>query len=115
MARAIAQVAQAFPGLSKTQLEILLDRMVANGFTDSRAMDAVNHVIDTHESWSQPPSIASFIRFDRKVRIYTHKDVCQDEIWDYVEMIRVDGCDKPRWAMQEDVRRYGLTLWGSDH
>ena len=119
IARAIAQAAKAFPGLSKAQLQILSDRMMANGFTDRRAMDAVNHVIDTYEGWGKQPNVANFIKFDRKVRIYTHKDVCQGDLWDYVEAIRVDGCDKPRWSMQEDVRRYGLTIWDnskdSDH
>lgn len=67
MAEAEKRALKAFPALSLEQIDILHDRFVENGFTDQRAMDAVNHVID-HHVYGGTPNIAAFISYDRRVK-----------------------------------------------
>lgn len=113
--RALGLASQAFPLLSKEQLELLKDRMIENGFTDQRAIDAVNHVIDNYEGWNKTPNIANFIGFDRRVNTLTYRELNlkhdKGEIaWD--DYVAVDvGLEKPRWVKREDSTRFGLKRW----
>ena len=115
LVRALGRAVQAFPSLSKEQLEILKDRMIENGFTDQRAIDAVNHVIDNFEGWNKTPNIANFIGFDRRIKTLTHRELNlkhdKGEIeWD--DYVPVDvGLEKPKWVKREEVVRYGLKRW----
>lgn len=115
LVRALGLAAQAFPSLSKEQLEILKDRMIENGFTDQRAIDAVNHVIDSFEGWNKTPNVANFIGFDQRIKTLTYRELNyrhdKGEIeWD--DYVPVDaGFEKPRWVRREDEVRYGLKRW----
>ena len=117
LVRALGRAVQAFPSLSKEQLEILKDRMIENGCTDQRAIDAVNHVIDNFEGWNKTPNIANFIGFDRRIKTLTHRELNlkhdKGEIeWD--DYVPVDvGLEKPKWVKREEVVRYGLKRWVS--
>ena len=93
-------------------VKLLRDRFKANGFCDKRMEDAVNYVIDNYTGFDKLPTIADFIRYDKKVKIYTHGEVTENNLWGTVEAIDV-GLDKPRWAKKEDVEKYGIKKWGS--
>jgi hypothetical protein len=74
MAIAETKALRAFPLLSREQIEILHDRFIENGFTDQRAMDAVDHVIDTHV-YGRTPNIAAFISYDRRVKAFSWNEL----------------------------------------
>jgi len=106
---------QAFPKMTDGVSRIILERMADNGFTCCRAIDAVNHVIDTYEGWDKCPNVANFVGFDRRVKTLSYAELNQrhdkgEVAWADYEPIDV-GLDKPRWARREDVERYGLTRW----
>lgn len=110
MAAAIDRINVAFPSLSAEQLALIKDRMIVNGFGDDRAMAAVNHVIDSFDSWSRTPAVADFIKYDKRVKTYTHSEMC-DACLDG-ELVPVDmGGKKPRWAKKEDLGAFGLKRW----
>ncbi len=120
----------AFPKLfnGKKQKEItdfillLTERIRANGFTDERFQDAVNNVIDNFTSWTREPSIADFISFDKKVKIYSPEDLMkkykdsyyygakEDPINRYY--VRVDiGIGEAMFALKADAEKYKMKLW----
>lgn len=106
---------QAFPKMTDGVARLIIDRMAANGFTNRRAADAVNYVIDTYEGWDKCPNVANFIGFDRRVKVLTYRELnyLHDEgkvAWDDYRAVDV-GLDKPRWARNEDVELYRLERW----
>lgn len=106
---------QAFPKMTNGVGRLIIDRMVANGFTNRRATDAVHNVIDTYEGWDKCPNVANFIGFDKRVKVLTYRELnyLHDEgklAWDDYEAVDV-GLDKSRWARKEDVQQYGLKRW----
>lgn len=106
----IEKLKKAFPKASPGYFEVLKDRFVENHFCDERVIDSVNYVIDTYEGWDKLPNIANFIGYDRKVKLYTYKEVCENYSWDDLGAVDV-GLDKPRWAKKEDIERYKLNKW----
>jgi len=52
----------AFPKMTEPAATLIIERMSENGFTNARAIDAVNYVIDTYEGWDKVPSVSNFIR-----------------------------------------------------
>jgi hypothetical protein len=73
-------------------------------------IDSVNHVIDNYTGYDKLPAIADFIKFDRKVKIYTHAEVTVNNLWDSVVTINV-GLPKPRWIKTEDYNRFNFKKW----
>jgi len=111
MAEAETRALKAFPLLSLEQIEILHDRFLDNGFTDQRAIDAVDHVIDTHV-YGGTPNIAAFISYDRRVKALS---------WNELEKAHNDGnANRSDFGMviiggrvkhvkRDDIKRYRLT------
>jgi len=60
----------AFPAVDPGFINVLSERLVANGFTNRRLKDAIGYVIDNFKY--QKPNIADIISFDRKIKLYTH-------------------------------------------
>ncbi|MDH7604728.1 MAG: hypothetical protein QHH13_07510 [Melioribacter sp.] len=71
----IARLLVAFPKLEPQMLELLKERFKANNFCDQRIIDAVNYVIDNYTGYDKLPSIADFIRYDKKVKTYTYSEL----------------------------------------
>ncbi|MEE9905536.1 MAG: hypothetical protein K4305_08960 [Chlorobium sp.] len=106
---------QAFPKMTDGVSRIILERLADNGFTCCRAIDAVNHVIDTYEGWDKCPNVANFVGFNRRVKTLSyaelnHKHDKGEIAWSDYEPIDV-GLEMPRWAKREDVQQYNLTRW----
>jgi len=96
--KSIAMLKKSFPALPEGFYEVLSNRIKDNNFCDDRLRDAVKHVIDT--CVYPTPTIANFISFDRKVKLYTYKEVC-----DYVH----DGGKMEDFVSKEiDGRRVWL-------
>ena len=68
---------KAFPKFPNESFEVLKDRFKANGFSDERAIDAVNNVIDTYEGWDKLPNIANFVQYDKKQRVFTYYELLE--------------------------------------
>jgi len=63
----------AFPKKEPEFFELLCDRLFANGFTEKRVEDAINHVIDNFVY--KDLNIADVIGFDKKVKLYTYPEL----------------------------------------
>ena len=63
----------AFPKMEPAFFNLLAERIMGNGFTSERLKDAVNHVLDNFQY--KELNISDIIRFDRRVRLYTHNEV----------------------------------------
>lgn len=91
--KGIATIKATFPSLSIEFLSILSDRFIDKGFTDERLKDAINNVIDTCIYPS--PTIASFLNFDKKLKLYTYNDILnlidKGDSFKYYEIKEIDG------------------------
>lgn len=50
--------------MENSQLKLLREMFQADGFSDQKAIDAVNHVIRTHIYNNKPPALANFLQYD---------------------------------------------------
>ena len=78
-----AKILVAFPKLEPQMLELLKERFKANNFCDQRIIDSVNYVIDNYSGFDKLPSIADFIRYDKKVKTYTISELREKHKNDY--------------------------------
>lgn len=69
----VKKLVAAFPEISNDFLILLIDRITDNNFTADRVRDAINNIIDN--SPYKRPSIADIISFDRKVKLFTFKEI----------------------------------------
>ena len=73
-ARCVLMLKQAFPQLPVGFYNILHDMIRDEGFSDSRLVDAVKHVIKT--CVYPTPTIAQIVNFDRRIKLHTYGEVC---------------------------------------
>ncbi|MBK8947182.1 MAG: hypothetical protein IPM32_18230 [Ignavibacteriae bacterium] len=100
----------AFPKLERPFINLLRERFKANNFSDERMIDSVNYVIDNYTGFDKLPQVADFIKYDRKVRVYSHAEVTQYNLWRNVEAIDI-GLSNPRWIKKEDFEKYKFKKW----
>jgi hypothetical protein len=60
----------AFPAVDPDFINVLSERLVANGFTNRRLKDAIGSLIDNFKY--QKPNISDIISFDRKIKLYSY-------------------------------------------
>ena len=93
----------AFPKQSKEFFNVLAERLIANGFTDSRLSDAVNHVIDNFQY--KELNISDIVRFDKKTKFYNYKDACilvTEKGYEFgKDLKRINRDDGAFWIMKE--------------
>ena len=100
-------IRQAFPTLTQGFF-IQLNRLIAeNSFTDQRLREATDYVIS--ECIYPQPTIANFLKYDTRVKLYSYKevrDMCQPgySAFDYYELIE----DLNKYASKNDIEKYGL-------
>ena len=104
------KIKDAFPSLPGGFFNVFVDRLKENNFTDQRLKDAVSNVIDT--CVYPTPTIANFISFDKLIKIYTHKQVCDmvysgDKMENY-KAIKFNKYPKPVWIHINDVAEYKI-------
>ena len=91
---------------------MFIDRIRANGFSDQRLIDAVNHVIDNCPY--PTPSIAQFISFDKKYKIVTYEQMIKKaeefgtEIWKSYKKLMLPDRSKPVWVHIDEAKKYNL-------
>lgn len=98
-----------FPALRDEFINVLIERIVANGFTNERLIDAVDNLIDNFKYPN--PSIADIVGFDCRIKLYSHSDYC-NEI-SSKKAIDADFCqhrieDKLFWVKISDCERYNF-------
>lgn len=108
---------KAFPSLTPAFHDILADRLKANNYCDARLKDAVDYVIDN--CIYPTPTIAQFISFDRRIKLYTYNQVLKmnDEfsgkVFQYYKSVRIGKNEFPVYAFINDIKEYNLEnrLW----
>ena len=109
----ITRIKAAFPALSDAFFGILASRIIDNDFCNERMTDAVNHVIDTCQYPN--PSVAEFISFDRKVKVFTYEEMLKkandlgNEIWTSYRAVQFKNRERKVWVHVDDVKTYNLT------
>ena len=87
---------------------ILVERMMANGFTAGRLEDATAHVIDNFQY--RELNVSDIIKFDRRVKLYTGKEFIKAQIngiaCDRFERREIAGT--VFWVLKEDLIKAGL-------
>ena len=107
VSESMAELKAAFPALPAEFFVMLSRRVKDNEFSDERLKDSVRHVIDTCVYPS--PTIAQFIGFDKKVRLFTYYEMCEKvtqaggdgKLWDYYEIKKING--KNFWFSKSDI------------
>lgn len=84
----------AFPKMGDGFFSLLAERARANGFTDERLRDAVNHVLDNMRY--KELTVADIISYDRTAPLYTYHEVCSlvtrgQATFDDFERVEVGG------------------------
>lgn len=104
----LKKLSVSFPDLKGEFFTVLSERLVKNGFTDSRLKDAIGFVIDN--CTYKKPSIANIISYDKTVKLYSHNDVCNEvykgNTFDDFKIIERNG--KKFWIKKTDAEQYGL-------
>lgn len=108
----ISRTKKAFPSLPIDFYDILTDRLEANGFSDARFADAVNHVID---SCHYPtPTVADFISFDKRVKCFSYFEIVKmvdaGDIDAFKRHQRIVLKDQPDavWIHVNDIAKYNI-------
>jgi len=108
----VAKIKKAFPSLPMGFYEIFDERLKANGFTDERLADAVNHVIDT--CIYPTPTIANFIGYDKRIKLYTHNEIIRkmesdgNNVWEKYKPVKFTDQEKLIWVSIDDIKKYNL-------
>ena len=74
----VKRLKAAFPALPQGFYDILVEMVKDDGFGDQRLTDAVKNVIKT--CVYPIPTVANIISWDRRIKLYNYKDVC-----DYID------------------------------
>ena len=99
----MAELKASFPALPAEFFTMLSKRVKDNGFSDERLRDAVRHVIDN--CIYPNPTIAQFIGFDKKVRLFTYHEM--------LEKVNNSGGDSSVWSYYETMSINGKMFWFS--
>lgn len=105
----VGKIKKAFPALPIGFYEVFDDRIQEHGFNDDRLRDAVNNVIDTCPY--PTPTIANFISFDKKFKIYTYNEflkMCDEGIGTNLKALKFPDRIYPVWAHIDDIKKHSL-------
>lgn len=105
---------KSFPALTKEFFDMFSDRIKDNKFTDKRLNDSINHVIDN--CIYPAPSIAQFISYDKRIKLYTYHDMVRMNDQTQVAFksyrpCKIHGINKPMYASINNIGMYKLTRW----
>ena len=98
-----------FPALRDEFINVLIERIVANGFTNERLIDAVDNLIDNFKYPN--PSVADIVGFDCRIKLYSHSDY-SNEIFSK-KAVDADFClhwieDRLFWVKISDCERFNF-------
>lgn len=100
LSRSVAKIKASFPQLPPEFYSILIDRVKAVGFCDERLIDSVNYVIDN--CIYPTPTIANFLSFDKKKRLYSYKEVADlIDKGDKMENFEIVEIECKKWRVRK--------------
>jgi len=105
------KVKKAFPELPSEFFEVFQEMVKLEGFTDERLMDAVDNVIKT--CIYPKPTIAQFISFDKRVKVYKYSDIVKmidddPRAFDRYKRIEMEGLPEAVWIHINDIAKYNI-------
>ena len=115
LVKSVATIKKSFPSLPIGFYDVFTDRLRENGFNDDRLRDAIAFVIDNCHY--PQPSIAEFISYDRKYKVYTYAQMLKmsDEmgpsIWNIYKPVKMAERSKIVWVDVDDIKRYKLEVY----
>lgn len=74
IAIAMSRLKAAFSKMDNSFFNLLTERVISNNFSAERLKDAINQILD-HYKYKEL-SIADIIQYDKKVKLYSHSEVC---------------------------------------
>lgn len=117
IAKNVVKLKQAFPSLPPEFFNVFSERIKAHNYSDKRLTDAIAHVIDNCVYPS--PTIAQFISFDKKIKLYTYDDIVKlndsmnCKAFKEYRPVRYEDAPRPFYASLNDIAKYKLRLWGN--
>ena len=105
------KVKKAFPELPSDFFEVFQDMIKSEKFTDERLMDAVDNVIKT--CVYPKPTIAQFISFDKRVKVYKYPDIVKmvdddPKAFERYKRIEMEGLPEAVWIHVNDIAKYNI-------
>jgi len=103
------KLSAAFPALNQNFINLISERIVANGFTNNRLKDAVGNVIDNFTY--QKPNISDIIRFDKKIKLYNAAETSKmvtDEGYRYEDFSHYHRNGQLYWIKKTDQEMYNI-------
>jgi hypothetical protein len=98
------RVARAFPRLTEGFYDEWARIIADEGIGDHRLADAVDHVIKTCQY--PEPTIANFISFDRKIKLYSYDELCKmvhdtndSQLMSRYKAVKFKGQEKAVWVL----------------
>jgi len=112
--RQTLEIVKAFPALNNDFIDVLHRRIKEKNFSDTRLIDAVNHVIDT--CVYPTPTVASFIGFNKYTELLTYGDMMKGladdkDIFNRYDTVKIEGVTKAMYAKKEDIEKYNFMRW----
>ena len=110
----VAKIKKAFPALPIDFYEVFRERIRNTNFSDKRLVDAVNFVIDN--CIYPTPTIANFISFDKKYKIYTYEKMLKklddygndSKFWDSYKSVLLPNYKERIWIHVNDIVMYKI-------
>lgn len=102
----LMKVKNAFPALSQEFYNIFAERVKDNHFSNQRLTDAVQYVIDN--CIYPQPTIAQFISFDKKIRLYTY-----EQAFDNIGLVpvKLENRKSIVWISKMDAETFNIKIY----
>ena len=104
----LQKVKNAFPALSPDFYTVFMDRVKDNGFSNNRLTDAVQYVIDN--CVYPQPTIAQFISFDKKIKLYTYEQAFDNP---GLVPVKLENRKSIVWISKIDAEIFGIEIYNA--
>lgn len=106
LAANVTSLKNAFPALNPAFYDVFMDRIKDNHFSNNRLTDAVQYVIDN--CVYPQPTIAQFVSFDRKIKLYTY-----EQAFDNVGLVpvKLENRKSLVWISKIDAETFGIEVY----
>lgn len=118
IAENVVKLSQSFPALPPEFFNVFSDRIKAHNYNDERLKAAIDHVIDN--CVYPTPTIAQFISFDKRIKLYTYDDVLKlnDQMngtaFQEYRPVKYGDNPRPMYTSLNNIKEYKLTIWNND-
>lgn len=109
VAKQMARLTACFPTMDNLFISVLSERIVSNGFSKNRLIDAVNHVLDNFKY--KKLSVADIITFDKKAKLYTHNEAfmyIESNGCKFTDFVKVEVNSRKYWVLKREAEEIGM-------